>query len=395
MHILLVADGRSPITRRWIQNIQSPETTITLISTYPCGEVEGVDALMVMPVAFAGFSGSQAGSGTSNSKKGAVARFRPLLQKLRYRLGPLSIPAKGRAYARLVSQLKPDLVHALRIPYEGMLASYTPQGIPLVISTWGNDLTLHAPAARRMSVLTRRALQRADALMADCARDIRMAVQWGFDCEKPSLVVVGNGGLDMVEVDQIAADTSRIQPAQIFNPRGMRSYVRNDTFFRAIPLVLAKHPEVHIVCASMQGQPEAEAWLDTLHIHGNVTLLPFMKQQDLWQEFARSTLSVSVSTHDGTPNSLLEAMAFGCLPVCGDLESIREWITPGVNGLLVEPTDPQALADALILALETPALVEKAAVVNRQIVAERAEALDTRSRIANFYQALLKEKSNS
>jgi hypothetical protein len=35
-------------------------------------------------------------------------------------------------------------VHALRIPFEGMLGSYTPAGIPFVAATWGNDLTLHA-----------------------------------------------------------------------------------------------------------------------------------------------------------------------------------------------------------------------------------------------------------
>jgi glycosyltransferase involved in cell wall biosynthesis len=34
-------------------------------------------------------------------------------------------------------------------------------------------------------------------------------------------------------------------------------------------------------------------------------------------------------------------------PVCGDLESIREWIDDGVNGFLVDPTDAQALAGAI------------------------------------------------
>lgn len=385
MHLLLVADGRSPITRRWIQNIRSEDTLITLISTYPCTMPEGVEAMMVMPVAFAGLSGSQAGSGTPSQKKNLVARFRPLLSRLRYLLGPLTLPSRGRSFARLVSQLKPDVVHALRIPYEGMLASYTPKGIPLILSTWGNDLTLHAPASRRMSMLTRRTLQRADALMADCSRDIHLAQQWGFDPGKPSLVVVGNGGLDLAEVQKISSTESKTQPVQILNPRGMRNYVRNDTFFKSVPLVLSRHPEVHFVCASMAGQPEAEAWLDRLNLRRNVTLLPFMNQPELWQEFARSTISVSISTHDGTPNSLLEAMAFGCLPVCGDLESIREWITPGVNGLLVDPSNPQALADALCLALETPALIEKAAQANREIIQERAEITSTREHIRNFY----------
>jgi glycosyltransferase involved in cell wall biosynthesis len=89
--------------------------------------------------------------------------------------------------------------------------------------------------------------------------------------------------------------------------------------------------------------------------------------------FRRSQVAVSPSTHDGTPNTLLEAMACGCFPVAGDLESLREWITPGDNGLLVDPGDPRALADAILLALEQPDLRLRARERNLRLIAERAE----------------------
>ena len=77
--------------------------------------------------------------------------------------------------------------------------------------------------------------------------------------------------------------------------------------------------------------------------------------------FRSAAVLVSPSTHDGTPNTLLEGMACGCFPVAGDLESIREWITPGVNGLLVDPSDADALAEAILSALDQPELRAKAA----------------------------------
>jgi glycosyltransferase involved in cell wall biosynthesis len=61
---------------------------------------------------------------------------------------------------------------------------------------------------------------------------------------------------------------------------------------------------------------------------------------------------VSPNIHDGTPNSLLEGIACGCFPIAGDLESIREWITHGKNGLLVDPNNAQSIADAILIALE-------------------------------------------
>ena len=391
MHILFVADGRSPITRRWIDNLRPLGWQISLISTFPCAPIAGVRLAAVLPVAFAQQSGSQAGGAAPAAQhKSLVSRIRPLAQTLRHWLGPWTLPFYTHRYRALLAELQPDLVHALRIPFEGMLASATPADIPLVVSTWGNDLTLHAPASPRMSALTRHTLQRADALMSDTRRDARLSQKWGFAASKPMLVVPGNGGLDLTEIQAAAQQIKRAQPPRILNPRGLRSYVRTDTFFQAIPLVLQKHPGAVFVCTSMQGQKEAQDWVARLGIQQNVTLLPLLSQPQLWQEYAHSTISVSISTHDGTPNTLLEAMAFGCLPICGDIESIREWITPGENGLLVPPDDPQALAAAIDRALNDAAFRQTAAQKNLALVTERASSASMQEKIAAFYSRFKK-----
>ena len=72
----------------------------------------------------------------------------------------------------------------------------------------------------------------------------------------------------------------------------------------------------------------------------HVLLLPYLDQQQLWQLFSRAQVYVSLSSHDGTPNTFLEALACGCFPVVGDIESLREWLEPERTGLLVDPTRP-------------------------------------------------------
>jgi glycosyltransferase involved in cell wall biosynthesis len=395
MHILLVADGRSPITRSWISALQPLGWQISLISTFPCSPINGAALAAVLPVAFARYAGSQAGTtAPAAARKGLVSRIRPLAQKVRYALGPWTLLWYRRRFRQLVNQLHPDLVHALRIPFEGMLASSTPLGIPLIVSTWGNDLTLHAPARPRMSTLTRQTLLRADALMSDTKRDALLVQQWGFDPAKPILVVPGNGGLDLAAMQKTVAGIKRADPPQIIDPRGLRSYVRTDIFFQAIPLVLAKYPDVRFVCTSMQGQKEALDWVKKLGIAANVTLLPLLTQAQLWQEFARSTLSVSLSTHDGTPNTLLEAMALGCLPICGDIDSIHEWIEPGENGLLVAADDPKAVANALLRGLEDTQLQNNAAKINQKLVNEKTSLELSREQIADFYRRINKNPAS-
>jgi glycosyltransferase involved in cell wall biosynthesis len=104
--------------------------------------------------------------------------------------------------------------------------------------------------------------------------------------------------------------------------------------------------------------------------------------------FRSARLMVSPTVHDGTPNTLLEAMACGCLPVAGDLESLREWIIPGYNGLLADLSDPQSLARAISLALEEDALFDQARRYNARLIAERALYPRVMSEAARFYQDL-------
>ena len=389
MNLLIIADGRSPITRRWIRMLQPLNYTINLISTYPCQPVEGVNETIIFPVAFASLSGSQAGGGAKKGSRRMVSRYRGLAATLRHWLGPMTITRMEKDYLELLNRLEPDVVHALRIPYEGMLASLTPTEVPLVISTWGNDFTYHAISNNVMGSATRRALLRADGLMADTIRDLRLARTWSFNPAKPALSVPGNGGIDLEEVENITRGIGLAVPWHVINPRGFRSgSVRNDTFFKSIPLILNLHPEVQFVCPWMAGQPEALRWVNRLRIFDNVSLLPMISQAELWREFARSLVSVSVSEHDGTPNSLLEAMAIGCLPVCGDIESIREWIRNGENGILVDPNDAYALSEAVQRGILDEEFRRAAAERNREIIRERAEVTMVRQQVSEFYNRM-------
>lgn len=402
MNILIVADGRSPITRRWVSTVRTLGHALTLVSTFPCAPLEGVDAIHVLPVAFSGLAGSQSGRGAANptianqGSRKTVARFRSLFLAGRYVFGPLTLSFYGPQFRKLVETLKPDLVHAMRIPFEGMLAASCPQSVPLAVSIWGNDLTLHAHGSSVMNRLSRRVLRRADGLAADTSRDIRLGRGMGFREDKPALVVPGSGGLDLVEIERIRYNRSvpltDMLPAGVplvVNPRGFRpGSVRNDVFFAAIPLVLERQPRVAFICPAMAGQPEALRSVNPALLNRQVYLLPHLPQHHLWDLFVRSTMMVSISQHDGTPNSLLEAMSCGCFPVAGDIESIREWITPGVNGLLVEPTKPAGVAEAILQALDNVTLRKTAANLNFQIIRDRAEVGVVREKIAAFYGQL-------
>jgi glycosyltransferase involved in cell wall biosynthesis len=376
MRLLFVADGRSPIAQHWIRHFVQRGDEVYLASTFACSVDFPLNGLEIVPVAFSAYKKATQRPGT------APARTVGLRTAIRQWFGPITIRRAADRLRGFIERVKPDLVHAMRIPYEGMLAADAYTGIPLVVSIWGNDFTLHAPSTRLMSHYTRWTMQVADALHSDCQRDVRLAGEWGFAEKKPALVAPGNGG---VQTDIFYPPQKLIEEPVIINPRGFRPYVRNDVFFKAIPLVLDRRPDAKFIFALMAGETQAKHWMQELEIQHAVELLPPLSHSEMAAVFRRAQIVASPSIHDGTPNSLLEGISCGCFPVAGDLESIREWITPHQNGLLFDSNDPRSIADAILNALENKNLRTKAAGLNQDMISARAEYGHTMQRAEEFY----------
>jgi len=135
----------------------------------------------------------------------------------------------------------------------------------------------------------------------------------------------------------------------------------------------------------MMGVAVAERWVRELGIQSGVRLVPTCDKLELASLLRESDLMVSPSEHDGTPNSLLEAMASGTFPIVGDLPSIREWIAHGVNGSLVDQGDPEALAAAILRALDAEEDRSLAADYNLRLIKQRADRNVVMQSAEEFY----------
>jgi glycosyltransferase involved in cell wall biosynthesis len=397
MRLLFIADGRSPTTLAWLIYWIKAGNEVHLISTFNCDPPPGLKTFHVIPVAFGSIVGKHKRS-TQNGYaqfRSLIKRFRNLLLPVRYFLGPLLLSHYQRLFLEIVNSIQPDLVHALRIPFEGMLTSKLPPQIPLVVSIWGNDLTLHAHGSILMAAHTRQVLKRSDGLIADAYRDIRLGTEYGFAANKPTLVVPGSGG---IRIDEINSDSrNRISLPEelpkvpiVINPRGQRpGSLRQDVFFQAIPMVLKIIPRVLFICPQLAGDIESEHWVNQLCIQDNVKLWPALDRKQMWVLLKKAQIYVSPSIHDGTPNSFLEAMACGCFPIVGNIESMQEWINSGENGLLVDATSPRSLADGIISALNHPSQRNNARNINIAIIAKRANYQQCMEQTGIFYQKVI------
>jgi glycosyltransferase involved in cell wall biosynthesis len=90
---------------------------------------------------------------------------------------------------------------------------------------------------------------------------------------------------------------------------------------------------------------------------------------------------------DGIPNVLVEAMACGLPVITTPVSGIPEIIKDGINGQLVPPDDPTALADALLRLDGDPLFAQSISTGARETVRERFDG----ERFARQLAALFRE----
>ena len=137
---------------------------------------------------------------------------------------------------------------------------------------------------------------------------------------------------------------------------------------RALPKILARCPQAHIVIIGGEGAsyglnpPEGTTWktvflnevrekldLSRVHFLGNVPHQTFLRALQVSSAHVYFTYPFVLSW------SMLEAMSAGCLVIGSDTDPLREVIEPDYNGILVPFFAVDELAERVIEALQNPA----------------------------------------
>lgn len=399
MRLAFIADGRVEHTRRWLRYFAERGDDVLLLSSHPCPPLPGV-ALRVLPGLF------QPGDAfVKSSQAPAVAptrRFNPAawvirsgldrkLQPLWSQIKTVDVLPQGLAARRALRRFQPDLVHAMRIQNEGYIAAVA--GVhPWMLSTWGQDFILFARRYPLHGRLAGWVVRRPDALTADCQRDIDLAHRYGLPRNRPAAFFPGNGGVDLARYAPGLPGDAR--EALIIYPRGIGPYVRPDTLLAAFHLLRhdADFSQTRLLLlAPPAAVPRLVALAETVFgaLPPNLDVQPYLGQAELAALLQRAAVMVSPSVSDGTPNTLLEAMACGALPVMGRLDSIAEWITDGRNGLFFDVDNPHELAAALRRGLHDAALRTAAQAINRQLIEQRADYARVMPAVRAFYAGLI------
>lgn len=183
----------------------------------------------------------------------------------------------------------------------------------------------------------------------------------------PFTVVNGSGvDLNVFNVVSLPSTLTFIFIGRFLGNKGIRE------FAEAAKLVLSSHCDVKFLLVGwLDDNPDsiAEDELTSWVSNGTLQLLGHLN--DVKPAIAISSVLVLPSYREGTPRSVLEAMAMGRPIITTDAPGCRETVIDGDNGFLVPVRSVNALADAMLRFAQSPSLVNKMGARSRQIAVDK------------------------
>lgn len=281
---------------------------------------------------------------------------------------PLYFLFAERALKRLVRRRQIHLVHAHWLLPNGYVASRVARatGVPYAVTLHGSDIFMaeRNPLFRH---LARRALAGASHVTS-CSADLRdrllalggaehadkvLLVPNGTDVEAEPAPSSGDGWRRRLGVT--ADERLVVAVGRMVDKKGFRYLIE------AAPAILAEHPRARIVLGGdgdllpvLRAAAAAGGVADKVDFPGLLSHPEVLGLIAAAEVFVMPSVRDARGNIDGLPIVVLEAMAAGKPVVATDVAGIPLAVDDGVNGVLVPPRDPAALAAAVTGVLGDP-----------------------------------------
>lgn len=375
MRLCFLADASSVHTRRWVEFFAQRGHTVHLFTFSPHDEVPGDVVQHDLRVLYEQRQHVAWPAGARQAEHAVQM---------------------ASATRHMLQEVRPDIVHAHSVVCYGHLGLLS-LCRPLVVSAWGSDIYHHRSGSWRSRALTVLTLRAADICMGDSADLVNKMVALGANRARTALVYFGvDTRLFRAKPDREALRARygySPRDTVILSPRGMRALYNIESLLRAMPILeyLAPNPKLMLRDYGIYGdyRQRIESVISELQLQGSVRIIERVPYGETVDMYNAADVVVTLADTDSSPVSLLEAMACGAIPVAGDITSMREWIQDGVNGYLVDPKSPAAIARGIAAVVDLdPGTRAAWAARNRRLVEERADVETCFGRAEALYAQL-------
>jgi hypothetical protein len=239
----------------------------------------------------------------------------------------------------------------------------------------------------------KKVMSECDQLIADNQRNYEYARNLGLTTTQiPALgVIPGTGGVNVAQLAESWSGLPSQRTRLILWPKAYECpQSKALPVFEAIKLAWNKiQPCEFWMLASI---PETEMWYGTLpeEMKSHCHIQRRIPREEVLELMARARVMLAPSLADGTPNTMIEAMAAGAFPILSPLETITPLVENERNVLFARNLYPEEIAQALCRAMTDDALVDAAAKRNLEVVRMIADRSKIGPRVVEFYEGVAK-----
>ncbi len=199
----------------------------------------------------------------------------------------------------------------------------------------------------------------------------------------PTIITVSNWIKKMLEHDYGIKDLNMIHNGidhELFSPKKKTNKIEGldankptvlfsgrfialkgiNVFAKAMKLVISETKDVHFAFA---GPEASQKWVRMFRTEGIpsdcYSFLGYIPHTEMPEIYSNSSIFVLPSLTESFPFSILEAMSSGTAVIASNVGGVPEMIDNEVDGMLVQPGNPQILAEKILFLLENESEIKK------------------------------------
>lgn len=305
------------------------------------------------------------------------------------------------ALAQVIHRWRPHVIHTMGIDPASYFFKRTRDKMLkdhysirwVVQARGGPDLSIkrfdpsHSP-------LIQDVIKACDHFIADNMQNYEIAKDMGLSTNalNPGVgVVSGMGGLD---IDALAAlDTGRPSEREriIVWPKAYEiNSAKAMPVFEAIIKYWNKLQPCRIELL-WYVQPEVQMWYEKLfpaEIKISCPTFGRLSRQETLERIGKARVMLAPSLSDGIPNTMMEAMALGAVPIVSPLDTITPVVKNYENVIFANNLYPDEIGQALVRLMNDNELVDKMAKNNKVRIMEMADRRKVKSRVIKYYEEI-------
>lgn len=311
--------------------------------------------------------------------------------------GIITLPKQIIALKRLLSKIKPDVVHVHYVNEAAFFTLLTGFN-PIILTAWGSDILISPDKSLiRMKVL-QYILKKVDLITCDAEHMKERMINLGANSDKVKLIFFGtdverfNPNHFNAEIrNKFAPDSRHI----VISTRNHDKVYDIETLINAIPVILEGYPDTcFLIGGSGPLSGKLKEMVSSLGVDKNLRFLGKLSQDELPLYLASSDVYVSTSLSDaGLAASTAEAMASGIPVVITDVADNSKWVENDINGFLFAPNDIKDLAQKIIDLLSNKEKRLRVGIAGRKVIAAKNNLHKEMVKMEELYKTEIKSKN--